>query len=146
MTRKNTNSVVPVPADINNANTTDRLFTSYINSDIAAEQASYSLREAICTIVINNTAVKTRVDNEFYNELIQEAEAFCCKKTINLYKDDKYVRTYTFIGNEQQILVEIERFFTDVIICYHCYYEDKISYEDKEGFCWECNGMKIAIV
>ena len=128
------------------ATTNNSLFTSYINSDVAAEQAAYNLREAICTIIINNTAVITRVDNDFYNELIQESEKFVCKKAIKLYKDDKYIRTYTFIGNPQQVLREIQRFFKEVVIEYGCFYEDNISYEDSTGFCWQYDGMKIAIV
>jgi hypothetical protein len=128
------------------ATTNNSLFTSYINSDVAAEQASYSLREAICAIVINNTSVKTRIDSGFYNELIQESEKFVCKKSIKLYKDDKYIRTYTFIGNPQQVLREIQKFFKEVVIEYGCFYEDSISHEDSTGFCWIYDGMKIAIV
>lgn len=124
----------------------DRLFTKYINADAAAEEAAYKLRDAICTLVINNTAVKTRVDNEFYRQLIQTAEKFVCKKSIKLYKDDKYSRTYTFLGNAQQVLSEIQRFFKEVVIEYSCFYEDVISYEDAEGFCWQYDSMKIAIV
>ena len=124
----------------------DRLFTKYINADAAAEEAAYNLRDAICSVIINNTAVKTRVDSEFYDHLIHEAEKFICKKSIKLYKDDKYSRTYTFIGNSQQVLHEIQRFFKEVVIDYGCFYEDIISYEDSEGFCWEYDGMKIAIV
>ncbi len=124
----------------------DRLFTKYINADAAAEEAAYKLRDAICTLVINNTAVKTRVDNKFYEQLIQTAEKFVCKKAIKLYKDDKYSRTYTFIGNPQQVLSEIQRFFKEVVVEYGCFYEDVISYEDAEGFCWNYDGMKIAIV
>ena len=140
---KNMNNITNAIEATNNNNS---LFTSYINSDVAAEQASYSLREAICAIVINNTSVKTRIDSEFYNELIQESEKFVCKKSIKLYKDDKYIRTYTFIGNPQQVLREIQRFFKEVVIEYRCYYEDVISYEDSEGFCWQYDDMKIAIV
>jgi hypothetical protein len=124
----------------------DRLFTKYINADAAAEEAAYKLRDAICTLVINNTAAKIRVDNEFYRQLIHEAEKFICKKSIKLYKDDKYSRTYTFIGNPQQILHEIQRFFKEVVVEYSCFYEDVISYEDAEGFCWIYDGIKIAIV
>ncbi len=149
MAKNNMNAItndVNVAASVIDTTGNDRLFTKYIDTNVAAEQAAYSLRDSICKIVIRNTALETRVDENFYNMLIQEAEVFCCKKTIKLYKDDRYVTTYTFIGDIQQILVEIERFFSEVIICYHCYYEDRISYGDKEGFCWNYNGMKIAIV
>jgi hypothetical protein len=124
----------------------DRLFTKYINADAAAEEAAYKLRDAICTLVINNTAVNFRVDNEFYRQLIQAAEKFVCKKAIKLYKDDKYIKTYTFIGNPQQVLTEIQKFFKEVVVEYGCYYEDVIGYEDSDGFCWNYDGMKIAIV
>ena len=139
----NTNAVARVIIDTTGD---DRLFTKYINADAAAEEAAYKMRETICALVINNTAVETRVDNSFYNELIQEAEKFVCKKTIKLYKDDSYVTTYTFHGNAQQILAEIQRFFSEVIVGYHCYYENKIYYNDKEGFCWNHNSIKVAIV
>jgi hypothetical protein len=133
--------------NMNNTNAIAQgLFTNYINSDKAAEQAASSLREAICAIVINNTSVKTRVDEEFFRHLLMDAEKFVSKKSIKLYKDDKYVRTYTFIGNPRQILTELQRFFKEVVIEYGCFYEDIISYEDSEGFCWEYDGMKIAIV
>ena len=144
---KNMNAIAnDVTVKIDTAGGDDRLFTKYINADAAAEEAAYKLRDAICTLVINNTAVKTRVDIEFFNQLIQEAEMFCGKKSIKLYKDDSYVTTYTFIGNAQQILTELQRFFSEVIIGYHCYYEDRIGYDNKEGFCWNRNGIKIAIV
>lgn len=142
-TTNNTNAIASVKIDTTGDN---KLFTRYINADVAAEDAAYSLREAICKTVINNTSVKTRVDNEFYNELIHEAEKFVCKKNIKLYKDDKYVRTYTFIGSPQQVLHELQKFFKEVIFEYNCYYEDVISYGDSEGFCWCYDGMKIAIV
>ena len=144
-TNNNTNSIARANVIIDTTGD-NRLFTRYINSDVAAEDAAYSLREAIVKIVINNTSIKTRVDNEFYNELIHEAEKFVCKKSIKFYKDDKYVRTYTFIGSNQQVLHELKKFFKEVIFEYNCYYEDVISYEDSEGFCWQHDGMKIAIV
>lgn len=132
--------------DSNNINAVNGLFCNYVNPDAAAEQAACSLRDTICITVINNTAIAYRVNEDFYEILMQTAQQFCKKKKISLYKDDRYIESFTFIGNSQQILEELQRFFYEVIIDYKCCYADKISYKEQEGFCWEYDGMKIAIV
>ena len=115
------------------------LFTNYLDATKVSDMACESIREAIATTVIANTAEKVRVDSAFFENLKAEAKKFAEATRIVLIHNGSVIKDVSFVGSAQQIRKKLQQLMK-LVEEYDIWYEDICSTSAKDesfhGFCW----------
>ena len=146
-TNNNTNTI----AQTNNNTSIPNLFTAYLDSDKIASETAEDTRRAIKNSILTNTSIIRRVTVDEKAYLDEKAERFICATRIYFYMDGHCKKQFSFINNMQEVLKEIQRLYTDVVIAHGAAYEDEdsVTINDirHEGFCWKSttNGVHCGL-
>ena len=123
---------------------TDNLFVSILNSTATTEAAKQSIRETIFWVVINNTALNSRVTEEDFLNMKLEAESFSFCVRAEFYCDDKIADTFNFKGDSQ--LRILQRLY-DLVVRYNAWYERvDADGDNNNGFCWNYSNHRYSLI